>query len=333
MLKNKAFFFLIHLLVWSILLLFPIVSIEKTASLLKNDLIKLIVYLCSGIATIGFYYFNYYIAIPNYLFKNKYLLFLLFSIIFVAICIVFTRFLLFSYFINSYNLSHSHPHLLPNYIWRFIFIFIVAFSMRFYQKMKQIEVEQILTELTNLKAQINPHFLFNTLNGIYGLALTKSDKTADYISKLSSMMRYSLLEISAEKVPLENEINYLKNYIELQKIRLTETTIVNFTVEGQIDSQQIPPLLFINFIENSFKYGVSNEVQTEIKIALIVEENAISVYIKNDKVNQNAVPTSHEMGLKNVKRRLNLIFGNNYSLEIQNKQKTFEVNLKIHKIC
>jgi LytS/YehU family sensor histidine kinase len=74
-------------------------------------------------------------------------------------------------------------------------------------------------------------------------------------------------------------------------------------------------------------------VQTEIKIALIVEKNAISVYIKNDKVNQNAVPTSHEMGLKNVKRRLNLIFGNNYSLEIQNKQKTFEVNLKIHKIC
>jgi LytS/YehU family sensor histidine kinase len=146
-------------------------------------------------------------------------------------------------------------------------------------------------------------------------------------------MRYSLSEISAEKVPLKNEINYLKNYIELQKIRLTETTIVNFTVEGQIDSQQIPPLLFINFIENSFKYGVSNEVQTEIKIALIVEENAISVYIKNDKVNQNAVPTSHEMGLKNVKRRLNLIFGNNYSLEIQNKQKTFEVNLKIHKIC
>ena len=131
---------------------------------------------------------------------------------------------------------------------------------------------------------------------------------------------------------MENEINYLKNYIELQKIRLTETTIVNFTVEGQIDSQQIPPLLFINFIENSFKYGVSNEVQTEIKIALIVEENAISIYIKNDKVNQNAVASSYEMGLKNVKRRLNLIFGNDYSLEIQNKQKTFEVNLKINQI-
>jgi sensor histidine kinase YesM len=333
MLKNKAFFFLIHLLVWSILLLFPLVAIEKTASLLINDHTKLIVYLCSGIATIGFYYFNYYIAIPNYLFKNKYLLFLLLTIIFVTSCIVFTRFLLVSSFTNSYNLSHSHPHLLPNYIWRFVFIFIVAFSIRFYQKMKQIEVEQILTELTNLKAQINPHFLFNTLNGIYGLALTKSDKTADYISKLSSMMRYSLSEISAEKVPLENEINYLKNYIALQKIRLTTSTIVNFTVEGQIDSQKIPPLLFINFIENSFKYGVSNEMQTEIKIALIVEENAISVYIKNDKVNQNAVPTSHEMGLKNVKRRLNLIFGNNYSLEIQNKQTTFEVNLKIHKIC
>jgi sensor histidine kinase YesM len=332
MLKNKAFFFLFHLLIWSILLLFPIVAIEKTASLLKNDPIQLIVYFGSGVATIGFYYFNYYIAIPNYLFKHKYILFILFSVIFVTVCIVLTRFLLSSGFINAHNLINGRHYLLPNYIWRFVFIFIIAFSLRFYQKMKQIEVEQIVSELANLKAQINPHFLFNTLNGIYGLALTKSEKTADYLSKLSSMMRYSLTETSAEKVPLENEINYIKNYIDLQKIRLTETTRVNFTVQGQIDSQQIPPLLFINFIENSFKYGVSNEVQTEIQIHLIVEENAISMYIKNDKVNQNAVSSSYEMGLKNVKRRLNLIFGNDYSLEIQNNEKTFEVNLKINQI-
>ncbi len=330
MLKNRIFLIFIHTLVWSIFLFFPLVVFPKTSSLIEHDLVQLIVYFGSGVATIGFYYFNYYIAIPNYLFKHKYLLFILFSVIFVTVCIVITRFLLSSDFINAHNLIKSRHYLLPNYIWRFVFIFIIAFSLCFYQKMKQIEVEQIVSELTNLKAQINPHFLFNTLNGIYGLALTKSDKTADYLSKLSSMMRYSLSETSAEKVPLENEINYIKNYIDLQKIRLTETTRVNFTVQGQIDSQQIPPLLFINFIENSFKYGVSNEVQTEIQIHLVVEENAISMYIKNDKVNQNTVSSSYEMGLKNVKRRLNLIFGNDYSLEIQNNEKTFEVNLKIH---
>lgn len=332
MLKSRSFFILLHVLAWSILFLFPIIAIQNLSSLLKNDQVQLIVYFGSGIATIGFYYFNYYIAIPKYLFKNKYILFILFTIIFITFCIVLTRFLLDSDFNNAHNLIKSRHYLLPNYIWRFVFIFIVAFSFRFYQKMKQIEVEQMVSELANLKAQINPHFLFNTLNGIYGLALTKSDKTADYLSKLSSMMRYSLTETSAEKVPLVNEINYLKNYIELQKIRLTETTSVNFTVKGQIDSQQIPPLLYINFIENAFKFGVSNELQTEIKIYLVVEENAISMYIKNDKVNQNTVSSSHEMGLINVKRRLDLIFENNYSLEIQNNLKTFEVTLKINQI-
>ncbi len=330
MLKNKSFFFLFQLLAWSILLLFPFVAIQRTASFLKNDQIQLIIYLCSGVAAIGFYYFNYNIAIPKYLFKHKYLLFIIFSITFIAVCIVLTRILLSLDFNN--DLSQNKFYLLPNYIWRFIIVFIVAFSIRFYQKMKQIEVEQIVSELANLKAQINPHFLFNTLNGIYGLALTKSDKTADYLSKLSSMLRYSLSETSAEKVPIENEIHYLKNYIALQKIRITETTSVNFTVKGLIVSQQIPPLLFINFIENAFKYGVSNEVQTEIQIHLVVEENAISIYIKNDKVNQHAVSSSHETGLKNVKRRLDLIFGNNYKLKIENTEKTFEVNLTINQI-
>ncbi|MBC7748428.1 MAG: sensor histidine kinase [Methylotenera sp.] len=195
--------------------------------------------------------------------------------------------------------------------------------------MNQIEAEQTSSELARLKAQINPHFLFNTLNGIYGLALTKSDKTAEYLLKLSSIMRYTLSETSSEKVPLENEINYLHNYIALQKIRLTETTRIDFTVTGNIDAQQIPPLLFINFIENAFKYGVSNEVETEIKIHLIIEENKITLCVKNAKINQNHVSSSNEIGLMNIKRRLDLIFENNYKLEIENTEKTFEVNLMI----
>jgi LytS/YehU family sensor histidine kinase len=198
--------------------------------------------------------------------------------------------------------------------------------------MKQIKVEQIASELANLKAQINPHFLFNTLNSIYALALTKSDKTADYISKLSSMMRYSLSKTSAEKVLLEDEIDYIKNYIALQKIRLTENTHVNFTIQWQIDEQQIPPLLFIDFIENAFKYGVSNEVETEVNIQFIVEENTVSMYVSNEKVNQSSLLPSNEIGLKNIKRRLELIYQNNYNLEIADSKNKFEVNLMINQI-
>ncbi len=332
MLKNKPFFFLIHILPWSIFLLFPIVAIPKLASLLKNDQLQLIVYLCSGIATICFYYFNYYILIPKYLFKHKYVLFIIFCIIFVVFCITLTRFVLSLDFDKVNTIYQSQPYLLPNYIWRFVFIFIVAFAFRFYEKMKQIEAEQISAELATLKAQINPHFLFNTLNGIYGLALTKSDKTAEYILKLSAIMRYALTETTTEKVALEDEINYLKNYIELQKIRLTKTTMIDFSVIGEINSQQIPPLLFINFIENAFKYGVSNEVVTVIQIHIIVKDNTLSLFVKNEKMNQNTFSSSYEMGLKNIKRRLDLIFENNYTLEIENTEKIFQVHLIIKQI-
>lgn len=329
MLKSKSLFILLHVLAWSILFLFPIIAIQNLSSLLKNDQVQLTVYFGSGIATIGFYYFNYYIAIPKYLFKYKYILFILFTFIFITVCIVLTRFLLNSDFNNAHNLIKKRHYLLPNYIWRFVFIFIVAFAFRFYEKMKQIEAEQISAELATLKAQINPHFLFNTLNGIYGLALTKSDKTAEYILKLSAMMRYTLTETTTEKVALEDEINYLKNYIELQKIRLTKTTMVDFSVIGEINSQQIPPLLFINFIENAFKYGVSNEAVTVIQIHIIVKDNKLSLFVKNEKMNQNTFSSSYEMGLKNIKRRLDLIFENNYTLEIENTEKIFQVHLII----
>ena len=329
MLKNRTFLVFIHVFAWSLFLFFSLLAFPKTSALIENDLVQLIVYFGSGIATICFFYFNYYILIPNYLFKHKYILFILFSIIFVAVCIALTRFFLSLDLKTVDPINQSQPFLLPNYIWRFVVVFIVAFAFRFYQKMKQIEAEQISAELATLKAQINPHFLFNTLNGIYGHALTKSDKTAEYILKLSAIMRYTLSETTTEKVALENEINYLKNYIELQKIRLTESTKIDFLVIGEINSQKIPPLLFINFIENAFKYGVSNEVESVIQIHIRVKENTLSLFVKNENMNQNTYSSSYEMGLKNIKRRLDLIFENNYTLEIINNKRTFEVNLMI----
>ena len=131
---------------------------------------------------------------------------------------------------------------------------------------------------------------------------------------------------------MEDEINYLKNYIELQKIRLTASTKIDFSVIGEINSLQIPPLLFINFIENAFKYGISNEVESVIQIHINIKENSLSLFVKNEKLNQNTSLQSYEMGLKNIKRRLDLIFENNYRLEIQNNEKTFEVHLMINQI-
>jgi len=197
--------------------------------------------------------------------------------------------------------------------------------------MKQIETEKLTAELSSLKAQINPHFLFNTLNGIYGLALTNSNKTADSISKLASMMRYVLTETTDEKVPLANEIKYISDYVAFQKLRLTKKTKVNFAIEGAFLDQEISPILFISFIENAFKYGVSNEVESTIKIHLLIENSAISLTVKNEQLKKknNNKEESCGIGLKNTKRRLDLIYENKYSLEMTNTDKAYQILLKI----
>lgn len=332
MVNTKYYHFSIHILAWSIFILLPLFAVPRLANLVDNEYAFKISYIVGSITTICFYYLSYYVLIPTFLFKKKYLLFFILCLFCLGISIIMTRFLFMQDFVHENSMNLNQPKLFGNYLLRFLIIFLAAFAFRFHQKTKQMEGQQALSELENLKAQVNPHFLFNNLNGIYGLALTKSDKTADYISKLSSILRYSMSEISTEKVPLKNEIQFLMDYVELQKIRLTETTEVIFTVNGHIESHIIAPLLFINFIENAFKYGVSNEVTTEIIIHFEVEKKSLLMFVKNDIINQNQFFLSHEMGLKYIKRRLDLIYENNHSLKIDHSANKFQVHLLINQL-
>jgi len=329
MFRNRKLITLSHLLIWCIFLLFPIFVLPKPASFLENDNLQLFTYFSIGITTIIFYYFNYNLLIPRYLFKRKYAYFILSFIGFIILSIFSTRFLIALFFSEDHFIGSGRPKLLGNYVFRYVVIFIIAFGVRLFQKMKQIETEKLKSELISLKAQINPHFLFNTLNGIYGLALTNSNKTADSVLKLSTMMRYVLTETSAEKVQLESEIKYITDYVTFQKLRLTDKTKVKFIVEGTIQSQQIPPLLFINFIENAFKYGVSNEIESTIEIQILIEESMITLHVRSDKLKKNYNAESYGIGIKNTKRRLDLIFENKYSLEINDTGKTYQVILTL----
>lgn len=329
MFRSRKLIILSHILIWCVFLLFPILVLPIPSSFLENDKLQLFIYFIFGITSIIFYYLNYNVLIPRYLFKRKYVYFILLIICFILLTILIAKFLITLFFFENHFMSSGRPKLLGNYVFRYVVVFIIAFGIRLFQKMKQIETENLKSELVSLKSQINPHFLFNTLNGIYGLALINSDKTAESISKLSSMMRYALTENNTEKVTLENEIKYLTNYIELQKIRLTKTTTVDFTVSGNIKSKQIPPLLFINFIENAFKYGVSNELESKIEIQIFARDHSILLHVKNEKINKKYNLESYKIGLKNIKRRLELIFGNDYVLDIENTANTFLVNLTI----
>jgi LytS/YehU family sensor histidine kinase len=193
---------------------------------------------------------------------------------------------------------------------------------------QEIENEKLVTELSFLKSQINPHFLFNTLNNIYSLALVKSDATAGAVLKLSSIMRYVLNETKHDWVPLEKEVEFVNHFIDLQKVRLTDKMAIKFSVSGNVEGKQIAPLILIPFVENAFKFGVSTKEQAEIILDLKAENGTISFYTRNRIFKtENANGDNTSIGLKNTRRRLELLYPERHTLTVNEEGNHFVVNL------
>ncbi|WP_342328924.1 sensor histidine kinase [Pedobacter sp. FW305-3-2-15-E-R2A2] len=193
---------------------------------------------------------------------------------------------------------------------------------------QQLRVEAEKAELSFLKSQINPHFLYNTLNYIYSLALPVSDKLAAAVIRLSDLMRYTLTESPDGKVSLLKEVDYLESYVELFRMRFDPLFYVNFEVEGINDQQRMAPLLLIPFLENAFKHGVLNDPEHPVRITIKVIRQELKVSVFN-KINQNQKDHSSGIGLINVQRRLYLIYPGKHDLEVQNDGKSYQVNLRI----
>jgi two-component system LytT family sensor kinase len=172
-------------------------------------------------------------------------------------------------------------------------------------------------ELQFLKSQLNPHFLFNSLNNIYSLAYQKSDKTADAILKLSEIMRYMIYESNDSWVALSQEIAYVQSFIELQKLRFKDGAAVEFTLNGEIDNQHIVPLILISFVENAFKHGVANDPKDPIRINIIANQKILHFSVTNKK-NKHNKDQMGGVGLNNVERRLQLLYPDRYKLNIVN---------------
>lgn len=195
---------------------------------------------------------------------------------------------------------------------------------------KETESQKLQTELSFLKSQINPHFFFNTLNNIYSLAVVRSEKTAPAVMKLSSIMRYILTETTQELVALSNEVDFIKNYIELQQVRLTEKTTVTFSSEGLIDEKLVAPLVFIPFVENAFKYGISTKSVSHIEIKIEALPNSITFFSSNFIVpSENNMMENTGIGINNVKRRLELMYPGKYTLTNEIKDNFYLVHLEI----
>ena len=194
-----------------------------------------------------------------------------------------------------------------------------------------LERERNIAEIQALKAQINPHFLFNTLNNLYSLAYTQSPQTTEVISRLSQMMRYMVYDSNHNTVPLEKEIDYIKNYISLEKLRLNENIPIDFVVTGDPSNKQIMPLLLIPFLENSFKHGISNNNNSWVQAKLECNTNSVTLDVKNSKLVQNgsAASSNSGVGLENVKRRLELNYPGKYKLNITADDRQYLANLQI----
>jgi len=298
--------------------------------------------------TIGLTYVMVYYLIPKHLLTKQYWKFALkcfYSIIIssnIIVPLIFGSFL----FISNYNLSHMPP-MSKNIVFVLIMVYLVVGIVSFVNllnqnfktatKNKELQNKILETqlqlkeqELNYLKMQIHPHFLFNTLNTIYGFALKQSNQTPEIILMLSNLLDYILYQINKPLVSLKEEVLHIKEYFELEKIRFKDTLKIIFKANDFNDDIQVAPMLLIPFIENAFKHGSLIDGFLKIEIKIDVSENQLTFSIRNTVLNQEETNKNGGIGLENIRKRLDLNYKDNYSLDISINQNWYTVNLIIN---
>lgn len=197
-------------------------------------------------------------------------------------------------------------------------------------QVKTLKEQQLLSELNYLKAQVQPHFFFNTLNSIYALAIKQSKDTAPMVVQLSEIMRYILYQSAEQKVPLQQEAAFLRNYVEIERIRHHQHISISFDVQGINDTARIEPLLLLPFIENAFKHGAREAVDKgSVAIVLCLVEKDLTLQVANSKPEGRMDSNPSGIGLQNVKKRLELLYPNRHQLQVSENEQNYEMNLNL----
>jgi sensor histidine kinase YesM len=313
---------------------------------------------------ISFYYLNFFALTPKYFIPRRYFSFAVFCLFALIMTIVVPSVMTRSYLGFPFGLrARPEPFFffefpLPDFEfssimdqealrrseWRFffrpeysytiiVFLFILTLStgIRIIQQWHQSEKEKVNAELAFLKAQINPHFLFNTLNNIYSMAVAKNEKTPFAIEMFSNLMRFVIFETQHDLVPLNRKIEYVDTYIELQKMRLSTSVTVNYQKSGNPRSLQIAPLIMMPFIENAFKFGVSTEKQTVIIIKIDILDDELNFFASNSRIlSPEKENGSSQLGIGNTIKRLQLIYPGRHTLKIIKNDQDYNVELNLH---
>jgi len=197
------------------------------------------------------------------------------------------------------------------------------------QKNKELEKEKLQTELAFLRNQVSPHFLMNTLNNIHALVDLNPEDAKESIVKLSRLMRYLLYDSENGKTKLVKEIEFIKSYVDLMKLRLVSNVDIQLSFPDEIPDVEIPPLLFISLVENAFKHGISYQAESYILIFLQIHEKHLFFRIKNSLHKKTKPREQGGIGLANLKKRMELIYGTDFSLSVSETENSFETNIKI----
>jgi sensor histidine kinase YesM len=285
-------------------------------------------------------YLNYFIFLPRFLERKKAGLYLLeFSVPFILVLVL--RINLLRYLIDGYTHKeryfYSSLHTVQTAattLFIVIFVGMLRFAKDWFEfeaRKKEIENEKLTAELHFLKEQINPHFLFNTLNNLYYLAFTQSPNTTEVIAKLSQMMRYMIYDSNYPQVPLSKEIEYMQNYISLERLRLNNSIPIDFDIQGDTDQLRIAPLIFITFLENAFKHGVNNNSPDAwVRVSIRVQGKECIYAVENSRVhNVSATEEKAGVGLQNVMRRLELSYAGKYELVVTDLPERYGVKLNL----
>jgi hypothetical protein len=349
--NKKALLFLLHLLGWAVFMYVTFPHFDRAERFAQDPFPWLGLTEC--LFLVAYFYCNSLIFVPRFLSVKKIAWFLIISVAaYVLFCSmipwVFKTFLappfqpermyrrpfLFqpgdaSFIIRSLGI-HAHSS-------RFLVVFIVSAGLKVIsqwyaekQRLQELETSMVQAELSFLKSQIHPHFLFNSLNNIYYLALSKDDKAPETILSLSEFLRFVTTESNQSRIPIEKEIRMLEKYIHLQRLRASEKFEFKFRATGRFRDCTIMPLTFVQFVENAFKYGISSHTHCFIHISVALENGRLTFSCDNSIV--AALKDRHSStgtGLENIRKRLKLAYPGNHSLVIKADSQAFHVKLRI----
>lgn len=339
--KSKLITILIHILIWAVfglaVFFYQPLTWNFNAPLqlwLKQALVLLML--------VGSYYFNAFVLVPKFLLKNHTGYYFLLLIIIIASILFLSSYL--DRILNLHQLMDAAFRKLgpprrhrPDHGWDVLLMAIIALvigistsvtAIQKWQKdnhaREELEKDKVTSELSFLKAQINPHFFFNTLNNIYALTVVDSEVAGKAIHQLSRMMRYLLYDTQQGHTMLSQEIAFVKDYISLMQLRLTDVVKVTIDTPAGLKDLPLAPMIFLPFVENAFKHGVSATQHSHIDIVFVQSDKVLDLTVKNSIMKDNSVSldTNSGIGLVNTRRRLDLLYPGKYTLDI-NEENAF----------